>query len=80
MPVILSPNDCVTWLGTDKQDSGELEFIYEPFPTADMASYLVDIRVNTARNERAELVKPIDGEEAQAELPFNDQANARNSD
>jgi hypothetical protein len=45
-----------------------------------MDSYLVDTRVNNARNEGADLVKHIDGEEAQTEPPFSDQANARNSE
>jgi putative SOS response-associated peptidase YedK len=79
MPVILSPNDWATWLDPEKQDPASLEYLYEPYPAADMASYLVDTRVNNARNEGPDLVEPIGKSEAQAELPVSDPGDARNS-
>jgi putative SOS response-associated peptidase YedK len=68
MPVILFPVDYALWLDPKKQETSEFARLYEPFPTSGMESYLVDPKVNNARNEGAELVKPIEAPAEQQEL------------
>lgn len=72
MPVILSPNDYEVWLDPDKQDPSELEYLYEPYPANDMESFLVDPKVNNARNEGEDLIRPLDRAKTQTELPFSE--------
>ena len=57
--MILSPNDWAAWLDPNNQDPASLEYLYEPYPATDMESYLVDQKVNNARNEGQELVVPL---------------------
>ena len=78
MPVILSPNDYDVWLDPERQDPTELTYIYEPYPAADMETYRVDPRVNSSRNEGADLVRPLDAPTQQSDL-FADRGDTLNS-
>lgn len=80
MPAILSPNDWATWLDPFQQDPAALTDLYEPFPSSEMTSRLVDTRVNNARNEGVDLVEPIGTTEAQAELPLSNPREVPNSE
>ncbi len=79
MPVNLSPADYQVWLDPEKQDPAELTYLYEPFPAVDMESYLVGPKVNNARNEGADLVKPIDEGMTEQKSLFETDADPKNS-
>ncbi|MDZ4659751.1 MAG: SOS response-associated peptidase [Bythopirellula sp.] len=79
MPVILSPGDYDLWLNPDKQDPTELTYLYEPFASADMETYLVDPEVNNARNEGPESVKPVSYGIAEQKPLFPTDDNVKNS-
>lgn len=62
MPVILHDIDYDLWLEPEMQDPARLKRLYQPFPAAEMESYLVDPKVNNARNEGPELIEPNAGQ------------------
>lgn len=79
MPVILAPNDYDVWLDPAREDPASLEYLYEPYPAAEMSSYRVSTRVNNARHEGRDLITPLDRDDSQPTLPFEDDDAVQNS-
>ena len=58
MPVILPPNTWDMWLLTEEESTQLLLEVLKPYPYDDLEAYPVSRRVNDARNEGAELIRP----------------------
>ena len=59
MPVILSPESQDAWLSNNTEPA-QLKRLLIPFPASAMKSYAVSQQVNHAQSEDAQLVEPID--------------------
>jgi putative SOS response-associated peptidase YedK len=57
MPVILEPNDWPVWLG---EAPGDRASLLHPSPVGTLRVWPVDRRVNSPKNNGAELLQPID--------------------
>lgn len=66
MPLIVSPEDYARWL--DPADA-EAEDLIQPFPAARMKYYPVSTLVNAVRNDRPELIAPIEPAASAPESP-----------
>jgi putative SOS response-associated peptidase YedK len=60
MPVILPPDAWDLWLDPEAQPE-ELLDLLGPRPAGEMAEYEVSTRVNSPRNDDADLVEPVEG-------------------
>jgi putative SOS response-associated peptidase YedK len=56
MPVILSRGDYERWLDTSDADPADL---LRPYPSDAMRAYPVSPRVNSPKNDDAELIEPL---------------------
>ena len=61
MPVILNEESYEAWLDS-KVSPAELKKLLEPFPAAEMRSWTVSSKVNSADNEGPELIEHVDVE------------------
>lgn len=59
MPIILEPNDYDLWLNPEITDAELLTPLLKPYPADEMAAYPVSTRVNSPRNDYAELIQSI---------------------
>ena len=59
MPVILSTDECESWLDTDLSLSGELQPLPNPYPADEMEAIPVSPMVNNPRNNAPECIQPI---------------------
>ena len=59
MPVILPSNTWDVWLLSEEESTQSLLEILNPYPYDDLEAYPVSRKVNDARNEGAELIRPI---------------------
>lgn len=59
MPVILHEDTYDQWLNLAFQNTQELKELLQPFPAEYMEKYEVSTLVNSARNEAAELIQPV---------------------
>lgn len=57
MPVILPPEQYDFWLGRNNDDAAALTRLLQPFPGSAMQAIPVSKRVNSARNDDADLVR-----------------------
>lgn len=57
MPVILKPEDEETWLAGGDGPKG-LQRLYEPYPSGEMQSHIVDKAVGNVANQGPQLVEP----------------------
>lgn len=73
MPVIVAPEDRRAWLEGD-----EPQALLRPYPADTMCLWPVSTRVNSVRNERADLVERVEEQDAGATLaePVPDVANS----
>jgi putative SOS response-associated peptidase YedK len=60
MPVVLPESVWAEWLDPEHQDVESLARLLVPAPAAGFEAYAVSTAVNNARNNRADLVQPID--------------------
>jgi putative SOS response-associated peptidase YedK len=60
MPVIVRPGLYELWLDTGTTDASALSPVLEPFPAAEMEAYPVGTRVNSPRNDDAELIERVE--------------------
>jgi putative SOS response-associated peptidase YedK len=58
MPAILGEADWPKWLGEVEADEPELKAMLKPYPSAKMALWPVDKRVNNWRNDSPDLIRP----------------------
>jgi putative SOS response-associated peptidase YedK len=63
MPVILPPEAWDAWLDPDNQDVEQLTVLLEPAPEDLLTLWPVDQAVGNVRNNRPELVRPLEGHE-----------------
>jgi len=56
MPVILKPENHEAWLNPDNQATAELKKLLKPYPAPAMAAHAVSNRVNTPKNNDADLL------------------------
>jgi putative SOS response-associated peptidase YedK len=61
MPVILAKEDEAEWLDTDVSERGKLEKLMKPCPRKWLDSYEVSTLVNSPKNNRSEVLSPIQG-------------------
>jgi putative SOS response-associated peptidase YedK len=59
MPVIVAREDYAAWLDPRNQDAAKLKGFIRPYPAERMATYPVSKAVSNARNEGAELIRPL---------------------
>lgn len=62
MPVILAPDEEVTWLRSDDPD--ELRALLDPYPDSATSEYEVSTAVNNPGNDGPELVEPLGGSQS----------------
>ena len=60
MPVILSPETCVRWLGEAPADRDELLQLLRPFPAEKMEVYKIGPRIGNVKNDDASLIEPAE--------------------
>ena len=60
MPVIFKPDAYELWLNSDNQDVDALKNILEKEVLTDLVSHPVSKQVNSARNNDASCIDPID--------------------
>ena len=60
MPVILKPEAYAFWLNPDNQDIAGLKTILQKELLTDLVSYPVSKQVNSARNNNASCIEPVD--------------------
>lgn len=58
MPVILAPHDYANWLNCDKLEHPEVMFL--PYPAVQMEAWPVSARVNSPRNNDADLINRVE--------------------
>jgi len=58
MPVILAPDAAARWLDPTVADAAELERLLVPYPDEELEIYPVSARVNSPRNDSADLIEP----------------------
>jgi putative SOS response-associated peptidase YedK len=59
MPVILRPEKFALWLGEEPADPPTLMAAWEPYPADQMRAYSISTRVNSPRNDDAEIMKEL---------------------
>jgi len=59
MPVILDPNDVDRWLDPSNSDTHDLQSLLKPCQPDWLQAWRVSTRVNSTRNESAELIEPV---------------------
>ncbi|WP_394140384.1 SOS response-associated peptidase [Cytobacillus oceanisediminis] len=59
MPVILKKSDFEDWLNPNFNDTDYLKSLLVPYPAEKMDKYPVSSKVNSPKNERAELISPL---------------------
>jgi len=59
MPVILAPEDHAAWLDPGNQATDTLKALLKPCPAGMLAVHPVSLRVNTPKNDDAELLEPV---------------------
>jgi putative SOS response-associated peptidase YedK len=59
MPVILPREAWARWLGEEPADKDELRSLLTPFPADRMRAYPISTRVNSPKNEGAELIEAV---------------------
>jgi putative SOS response-associated peptidase YedK len=65
MPVLLLPEDYVTWLGPGKSPD-ELRALLRPYDADLVEAYAVSRVVNRMKNDTEECIEPIDDEATKA--------------
>jgi putative SOS response-associated peptidase YedK len=69
MPVVVPPEQWVTWLDPSPREPGELRALLEPREDVPLAAYPVSTLVNSVRNDGPQLILPLD-----AGVPASDAA------
>ena len=70
MPVILDAEAEALWLDPATEDPNRLTALLQPYPAEEMEAYSVSTAVNSAREDRPEMVERVDAEEPhQARFP-----------
>jgi putative SOS response-associated peptidase YedK len=60
MPVILPEEAWARWLGEEPAEKEELQvLLLKPFPAERMRAYPISTRVNSPKNEGAELIEAV---------------------
>lgn len=59
MPVIVSPEDQEKWLDPAIQDPSDLTPLLKPFPSDELEMHYVSPKVNSPKNNSAELIEPL---------------------
>jgi putative SOS response-associated peptidase YedK len=59
MPVILHPADYDRWLDPGLQDPAALQPLLKPYPPGELDLYQVSPKVNSPRNNSADLILPV---------------------
>jgi putative SOS response-associated peptidase YedK len=59
MPVILPREAWAKWIGEEAARKEELQALLRPFPAEQMRAYPISTRVNTPKNDDAELLEPV---------------------
>jgi putative SOS response-associated peptidase YedK len=62
MPAIIAPEDLSRWLDARAKDSAAAQALLRPYPMERLRAYPVSRRVNSANNEGADLIEPVEGE------------------
>jgi putative SOS response-associated peptidase YedK len=62
MPVILSTSDYDAWLNPVTTDGAKLSYLFEPFPSGEMAARPVNPVVNNARQNVPECIEEVTAE------------------
>jgi putative SOS response-associated peptidase YedK len=60
MPAVLSPEGFTAWLDPDNRDTAALAALLRPAPASDWTLFPVSRRVNSPRNDDAELLAPVE--------------------
>lgn len=69
MPVILHADDEATWLSPTVTEPRRLLPLLRPYLADRLAAYPVDFAVNNPRSDGPDLIRPVDGRAADADLP-----------
>ncbi len=59
MPVLLTPQDWIPWLGETGTTAMQLKALLKPYPSAGMAFWPVDRRVGNVKNDSPDLFAPL---------------------
>jgi putative SOS response-associated peptidase YedK len=59
MPVILSPDECRTWLDRETTNPAGLVHMFQPYPTDLMEMWAVSSMVNSVGNDSADLIQSV---------------------
>jgi len=59
MPVILHPDEYLVWLDRSVTDPADLTRLFQPYPADLMEMWPVSTLVNSAKNDRVQLVDPV---------------------
>jgi len=59
MPVILDAETEALWLDPATEDPARLSALLQPYPAEEMETYPVSTAVNSAREDRPEMVEPV---------------------
>ncbi|MDE1981602.1 MAG: SOS response-associated peptidase [Betaproteobacteria bacterium] len=62
MPVIIHPDHYEAWLDPELKDVSKIQALIGPFPERLMEAYPISSRVNSPRNDSADLLRPLGGE------------------
>lgn len=62
-PVMIDPDDVELWMDEDIQEIGPLEPVMQPLPNDAIEMYPVSTAVNSVKNNRPELIEPIEIQE-----------------
>jgi putative SOS response-associated peptidase YedK len=60
MPVIIGRDDEDAWLDPDCQDKAKIAKLLRPCPASWLKSYEISTMVNSPRNNRKEVLKPLE--------------------
>ena len=71
MPVILSPNECRTWLERTTTDPIGMKKMFQPYPADLMEMWQVSPLVNSIGNDSADLVVPVENARHTLDLDAN---------
>jgi putative SOS response-associated peptidase YedK len=69
MPAIIAPEDYPQWLDPSAGDQATIARMLAPYPAELMRAYAVGTRVNSVKNEGAELLEPVNGGSPPSEGP-----------
>ncbi|UCD69541.1 MAG: SOS response-associated peptidase [Betaproteobacteria bacterium] len=61
MPVIIEPVDYQRWLQTEQTKAAAIESLLRPYRPDDLVAHPVSARVNSVRNNDADLLRPVAG-------------------